>query len=75
MGAREGKAACAKCGETFAPQMQIDDLILVESRLGYNYQMEGPIDHYQRVCPRCRRSLMALAQRESWKGFVPEENA
>lgn len=74
VGAREGEAACASCGDAYAPQMQIDDLIAVESTLGYNYQMDGDVDHYQRICPRCRRGLMAVAQRETWRGFVPEEN-
>lgn len=74
VGAREGEAACARCGESYAPRMQVEDLISVESRLGYSYQMEGSVDHYQRVCPRCRRCLLALAQRESWSHFTPEEN-
>lgn len=75
VGARVGEAACAHCGEAYAPQMQVDDLISVESQLGYNYQMEGPIDHYQRVCPRCRRCLLALAQGERWGEVGPEENS
>lgn len=66
VGTREGAAPCAKCGEPYAPQLQIDDLITVQRQLGYQYEMEGDIDHYQRICPRCRRTLMALTQGEQW---------
>jgi hypothetical protein len=66
VGLREGAALCARCGQGYAPQMQIDDLIVVERQLGYSYEMEGEVDHYQRVCPRCRRSLIALTQGERW---------
>lgn len=73
VGRREASAACARCGEDYAPQMQIDDLIVVEKQLGYSYEMEGEIDHYQRVCPRCRRALVALTQGERWwASDVPE---
>ncbi|HEY6931534.1 MAG TPA: MFS transporter [Thermoanaerobaculia bacterium] len=56
---------CARCGYGFASKMHVDDLIGVEQRLGYRYEMEaapGLPDHYQRVCPRCRRAMLALAQ-------------
>ncbi|MFA5506297.1 MAG: MFS transporter [Vulcanimicrobiota bacterium] len=66
VGAREGQAVCARCEQPFAPIMQIDDLITVEKELGYNYQMQGQIDHYQRICPGCRRRMVALAQGSQW---------
>lgn len=66
VGRRERAAVCARCGSEYAPAIQVEDLIGVERDLGYDYAMEGPVDHYQRVCPRCRRSMLALAQGEQW---------
>ena len=34
-----GKASCLRCGEEFADQQQIDDLIEVQRRLGYRYEL------------------------------------
>jgi hypothetical protein len=63
VGIREGMARCARCDEEFASQIHVDDLIAVERALGYRYELDHPtIDHYQRICPRCRRSMLALAQ-------------
>jgi hypothetical protein len=60
-------AACARCGEAFASRMHVEDLIDVEHRLGYDYSMPGTAaGHYQRVCPRCRRAMLALSQGELW---------
>jgi hypothetical protein len=69
--ARQGPAVCARCGEGFASPMQVEDLMIVERQLGYRYetpQVEG-VDHYQRICPRCRRSLLAIAQGRMMRGF------
>ena len=68
VGALEGMARCARCNDEYAPQMQIDDLIEVERQLGYRYEMAGSPSHYQRICPRCRRSMVALAQGSLWHG-------
>ncbi len=58
----------ARCGEAFASQMHVEDLIEVERQLGYQYETTGgPIEHYQRICPRCRRLLPALAQGRLWR--------
>jgi len=61
---REPAAHCARCGHGFASQMHIDDLIRIEQQLGYRYEIEGDsaATHYQQICPRCRRAMMALAQ-------------
>jgi hypothetical protein len=67
IGPREGMAHCARCKEPYASQMHVDDLITVEKELGYRYEMIGAIDHYQRICPACRRSLMAIAQGSLWQ--------
>lgn len=62
------QAACGRCGEPFAPKLHVEDLIQVERELGYSYDMPaGPVSHYQRVCPRCRRLAMALAQGRLWQ--------
>jgi hypothetical protein len=38
-------------------------LIQVQRELGYRYESADPaIEHYQWICPRCRRALLALAQ-------------
>src|SRR5262245_11815980 len=63
--ARGPVEACARCGRGFASKMHVEDLIGVERQLGYRYEMdavnESP-DHYQRICPPCRRAMLALAQ-------------
>ena len=61
---RTGEAAhCRRCGDAFASRMHVNDLIVVEQQLGYDYEMPGnPVEHYQWVCPRCRRAMLALMQ-------------
>jgi hypothetical protein len=67
-GARSEQAHCARCGEEFASRMHVEDLIQVERQLGYAYEIpDGPVDHYQRICPRCRRLLPALSQGRLWR--------
>ena len=67
-GNRGEQARCARCGEIYASKMHVDDLIEVERQLGYQYETtSGPIEHYQRICPRCRRLLPALAQGRLWR--------
>ena len=80
--ALEGMAKCARCGEEFAPQLQVEDLIDVERQLGYRYELRvasseaaAPLatrnsqlaTHYQHICPSCRRSLLAIAQGRLWQ--------
>jgi hypothetical protein len=61
--ARETPAHCRRCGHAFASQMHVTDLIQVERALGYHYDVEGEaIEHYQWICPPCRRAMLALAQ-------------
>ncbi len=66
VGRRGEQACCRRCGEAFAALMHVEDLITVERQLGFKYQMDGD-GHYQRICPRCRRALVALAQGAIWK--------
>jgi hypothetical protein len=61
------QARCARCNAAYASAMHVRDLIDVQRQLGYRYEAaNGPIDHYQRICPRCRRLLPALAQGRLW---------
>ena len=66
-GARGEQASCRRCGEAFASRLQVDDLIEVERRLGYRYELEDSAGHYQLYCPRCRRVLTATAQGEAFR--------
>ncbi len=62
------QAHCVRCGEAYASRMQVEDLIEVERRLGYRYETpDAPAEHYQWVCPKCRRILPALAQGQLWR--------
>jgi nitrate reductase gamma subunit len=57
-------AACRRCGEDYASQLQIDDLKTVLDQLGFDFRFETPNGelHYQEICPPCRRRLLALNQ-------------
>ena len=65
-GARGEQARCRRCGQPFASAMMVRDLAVVERELGFSYEMDGGADHYQQVCPRCRRALFGLAQGRAW---------
>jgi hypothetical protein len=67
--AREGAAECRRCGHAFTSRMKVDDLIETERRLGYRYEVPGSeIEHYQWICPPCRRAMLALAHGRIWRG-------
>jgi len=71
VGAAGEQAECTRCGEAYASRMHVEDLIQVEKQLGYRYELQdaaGQSEHYQRICPKCRRSLLALAQGRLWAG-------
>lgn len=63
---QEEMAKCGRCDIEYASVMHVNDLIEVQKSLGYAYEMEGDIDHYQRICPRCRRMLLGLSQGKLW---------
>jgi hypothetical protein len=66
-GERGEQAACARCGRAYASAAMVRDLITVEQELGFRYELAAPrADHYQRICPRCRRALFGLAQGDTW---------
>ena len=67
VGSQTEQAKCHRCGEPFASRMHVEDLITVEGQLGYDYALpDSEAGHYQWVCPRCRRCLLALAQGDLW---------
>ena len=67
VGRREEQAVCRRCQQPFASLMHVQDLITVEGQLGYRYEMKrSPADHYQWICPCCRRALFGLAQAQLW---------
>jgi hypothetical protein len=67
VGSDEAPSRCVRCEEPFATSSHVRDLIQVEAELGYRYDLPGePGAHYQRVCPACRRKLLALAQHATW---------
>ena len=69
VGQREEPAHCRRCGAPFTSLMHVEDLIDAEQKLGYRYEIENPrVEHYQWICPPCRRSLLALAQGKLWRG-------
>lgn len=72
IGRTEEAAHCRRCGVPFTSQSHVADLIETEQALGYRYQMAGhgplgAVEHYQWICPPCRRALVALAQAKLWQ--------
>jgi hypothetical protein len=69
VGRAEEQAACRRCGHFFTSSMHVRDLIEVERQLGYRYEIPGnDAEHYQWVCPPCRRASFAVAQSLAWRG-------
>ena len=67
VGRRTEPARCRRCGEPFASAMHVRDLATVERALGFRYELgDAGDEHYQWVCPRCRRVLLATAQGRLW---------
>jgi hypothetical protein len=63
---RGEQAVCRRCEKPFAGRAMIRDLITVEKELGFRYELGGRADHYQEICPRCRRAMFGLAQSAMW---------
>lgn len=62
-GTKTEAAICRRCRQPYSSVMHIQDLIQVERKLGYNYGLEDPeLEHYQWICPPCRRAILAIAQ-------------
>ena len=75
VGDRGEQAKCARCGVSYASAMMVRDLITVERELGFSYEMNGDEQpqHYQQVCPKCRRALFGLAQGRLWADARQEQ--
>lgn len=68
VGRTEEKAHCRRCGHAFSSRMHVEDLIEVERKLGYRYEVAGTVEHFQWICPPCRRASFAMAQSLAWRG-------
>ena len=68
------QAHCRRCGGPFASSMMIRDLAIVEAQLGFRYDIAASphADHYQQICPRCRRALLGLAQGALWRDALTD---
>jgi hypothetical protein len=65
----EAKAHCRRCGHPFTSQLHVNDLIEVQRKLGFRYEIPGSdVEHYQWICPPCRRASFAIAQGNLWSG-------
>jgi hypothetical protein len=67
-GRRGEQARCRRCHAPYASTMMVRDLTIVEGQLGFSYEMNPAqgAEHYQQICPRCRRALFGLAQGAAW---------
>lgn len=69
VGRAEEQAHCRRCGHAFTSRQHVLDLIEVERQLGYRYEVSGSrAEHYQWICPPCRRASFAAAQGLAWSG-------
>jgi hypothetical protein len=66
VGQSEEPARCRRCDHAFTSRMHVEDLIAVERELGYRYDSGDALEHYQWICPPCRRALFAIAQGRAW---------
>jgi len=67
-GAEGPQQHCDRCGEPFGSQLQMADLKEVLPQVGFRYDLPDG-GSYQDHCPRCRRTLVALAQSRAVGGF------
>lgn len=67
------QARCRRCDQPYAGSVMVRDLTTVERELGFRYELRGGrAEHYQQICPRCRRALFGLAQTAMWKPPVKD---
>ena len=67
-GAEGPQQHCSECGDAFASALQMSDLKEILPTLGFDYALPGET-HYQDICQRCRRRLVAQAQVRRVGGF------
>jgi hypothetical protein len=70
---RDGEQSrCHRCDAPYASAAMVRDLTAVQKELGFRYELAGGgADHYQQICPRCRRALFGLAQGALWAAGPP----
>jgi hypothetical protein len=73
-GKRGEQARCLRCGAAYASAMMVRDLVTVERQLGFSYELSDD-QHYQQVCPQCRRALFGLAQGALWTQALSDRPA
>jgi NNP family nitrate/nitrite transporter-like MFS transporter len=61
-GDKDEGALCSCCGQRFASRMHVQDLKVVLQQLGFDYSVPGPAEHWQQLCPACKRKAIASAQ-------------
>ncbi len=67
VGEQGEQAKCRRCNENFASRMHVEDLIEIEKQLGYQYELpDSSVEHYQWICPKCRRAMLGVAQGMTW---------
>jgi hypothetical protein len=68
LGTESEPAHCRRCGHAFTSCMKVEDLIRVERELGFAYETpDSDVEHYQWICPPCRRASLAVAQGLLWQ--------
>jgi hypothetical protein len=73
VGTLDEKAHCRRCGHAFSSALHVRDLVEAERKLGYRYEMANGAEHYQWICPPCRRSMLVIAQGREWAGELGAE--
>lgn len=61
-GEADAGSHCPRCGTRFASKLHVDDLRRILPQLGFNYTMNGPAEHWQALCPACKRKSLSTAQ-------------
>jgi MFS transporter, NNP family, nitrate/nitrite transporter len=69
LGGRSPQAVCIRCRQPYASMSMVSDLTVVERELGFRYELPSG-QHYQDICPRCRRALFGLAQGALWRQYL-----
>ncbi len=71
-GAAGEQARCIRCGQPFGSRLHIEDLKRVETALDIRYELADG-QHYQDVCPQCRRKNLAIVQDATWRLPAPRD--
>jgi NNP family nitrate/nitrite transporter-like MFS transporter len=55
-------AICPRCRTRFASRLHVQDLRAVLPELGFDYSIDGPAEHWQALCPPCKRKSLGASQ-------------